>query len=85
MWVISHSNQATTVAKGFAMGQLRTIMGGPRVGVISHHQCSQAHNRQHVPIQHVEPPLLWNILLSRLQVVICSVEWLPNVEKGSLT
>lgn len=37
------------------------------------------------PSQHLDPPLLWNILLSQSQVVISSVEWLPSVKKASLT
>lgn len=32
--------------------------------------------------QHLEPPLLWNVPIWWSQVVISSLEWLPNIKKA---
>lgn len=36
-------------------------------------------------LQHQDPPFPYNILLSLSQVVICSAEWLANVNQESQT
>lgn len=36
-------------------------------------------------LQHQDPPFLYKILLSLSQVVICSAEWLANVNQESPT